>query len=340
MRSALFSVSYAGLWGQSQLGVCEFIDNAARLGYQGVMLAGKRPHLSPLDATPALLEQVQDVLARTGLRCEVVAGYTDFAGGSAAEVPYTEMQIAYVESLARLAAALQCRIVRVFTAYESPGLTAGFLWPRVVAALRECCDRAAGHGVTVAVQNHHDLAVHTTALLELHADVDRPNCKIGFDAWSPALRGEDLYEAARLAAPHTVLTTNADYVRLPQFQYQPALVNYQATLPDLVRAVPFGQGFIDYAAFFRGLLDGGFDGVAAYEMCSPLRGGGSIENLNYCAAQYLKWMKKSGFLPVVARDAGNACQGVLDQVARHGRPVVGHETEIGERGLENTAVEN
>jgi sugar phosphate isomerase/epimerase len=292
MRLALFSVGYAGLWGQAALGLRDFIERAARLGYDGVMLAGKRPHLSPLDATPALMAQVKDTLARTGLRCEVVAGYTDFAGG-AAEVPYGEMQVAYVEALARLAADLRCGVVRVFTAYESPGQTARALWPRVVALLRECCDRAAAYGVTVAVQNHHDLAVHTAALLELLADVDRPNCKLGFDAWSPALRGEDLYEAARRAAPHTAITTNADYVRLPRFQYQPAVVNYQPALPDLVRAVPFGQGVIDYLAFFRGLRDGGFDGVATYEMCSPLRGGGAVENLDRCAAHYVRWMREN-----------------------------------------------
>ena len=294
MRLGLFSVGYAGLWGQAVLGTCEFIERAAGLGYDGVMLAGKRPHLSPLDATPERVEQVREALARTGLRCEVVAGYTDFAGGSATEVPYGEMQVAYVEALARLAEALRCGVVRVFTAYESPGQTAGALWPRVVALLRECCDRAANYGVTVAVQNHHDLAVHTEALLELLADIDRPNCKLGFDAWSPALRSEDLYEAARRAAPHTVITTNADYVRLPRSQYQPALVNYQPAQPELVRAVPFGQGFIDYPAFFRGLRDGGFDGVATYEMCSPLRGGGTIENLDRCAVQYLTWMRENG----------------------------------------------
>jgi sugar phosphate isomerase/epimerase len=293
MRLALFSVSYAGLWGQAAVGLREFIEQAARLGYGGVMLAGKRPHLSPLDATPEQLGQISETLTRTGLRCEVVAGYTDFAGGGAAEVPYGEMQVAYVESLARLAAALRCGIVRVFTAYESPGQPVSALWPRVVALLRECCDRAAAHGVTVAIQNHHDLAVHTTALLELLSDIDRPNCKLSFDAWSPALRGEDLYEVARRAAPHAVLTTNADYVRLPRFQYQPAEVNYRPALPDLVRAVPFGQGFIDYPAFFRGLRDGGFDGVAAYEMCSPVRGGGAVENLDRCAAQYLKWMREN-----------------------------------------------
>jgi sugar phosphate isomerase/epimerase len=293
MRLALFSVGYAGLWGQAVLGVTEFIEKAAALGYDGVMLAGKRPHLSVLDRTPKQIEIINDTLARTGLRCEVVAGYTDFAGGAATEVPFDEMQIAYVESLARLAAQLHCGVVRVFTAYESPGRTTGALWPRVVAVLRECCDRAAAHGVTIAIQNHHDLAVHTDALLELLGDIDRPNCKLGFDAWSPALRGEDLNEAARKAAPHTAITTNADYIRLPRYAYQPALVNYQPASPDLVRAVPFGQGFIDYRAFFRGLIDGGFDGIATYEMCSPLRGGGAIENLDRCAVQYIRWVREN-----------------------------------------------
>ena len=146
------------------------------------------------------------------------------------------------------------------------------------------CDRAAEHRVTLAVQNHHDLGVHTDAMLELLADVDRSNCKIGFDAWSPALRGEDLYQAAHKAAPHTVMTTNADYIRLPRFNYRPLVVNYERAYPDMVRAVKFGEGFIDYKGFFQGLRDGGFDGLANYEMCAPLRGGGGLENLDACAS--------------------------------------------------------
>ncbi len=42
----LHSVSYAGLWGQAFLPVEEFLDKAAALGYQGVMLMAKRPHVS------------------------------------------------------------------------------------------------------------------------------------------------------------------------------------------------------------------------------------------------------------------------------------------------------
>jgi sugar phosphate isomerase/epimerase len=297
MELGLFSVGYAGLWGQAALDLHPFVRRAGDLGFDAVMLAGKRPHLSPLDCDDDALAALRDDLQAAGVRCAVVAAYTDFGAAVAAEVPLAEMQLAYVESLCRMAARLGAGIVRVFTAYEAAGVGPQATWQRVVAALREVCDRAAAHGVTVAVQNHHDLAVHTAALLELLADVGRPNCKLGFDAWSPALRGEDLYETARRMAPHTAITTNADYIRLPRYQYRPALVNYERVQPDLVRAVPFGDGFIDYRAFFAGLRDGGFDGIATYEMCSPLRGGGSIENLDRCAAQYLHWLRTNAQCP-------------------------------------------
>jgi sugar phosphate isomerase/epimerase len=295
MKLSLFSVSYAGFWGQDRLDLEEFLRHAAKLGYSAVMLMGKRHHLSPLDAGPERIARVCEVLKQAGLECVAIGGYTDFAGGSAAEVPYLEMQIDYVESLAKISRQLGAGIVRIFTSYESPTMPFTLLWDRTAKAIQECCERAAAYDCTIAIQNHHDLGVHSNALLELLNDVNRRNCKLGFDAWSPALRGEDLYAAARAMAPHTICTTNADYVVLPRFQYQPALVNYMAAQPDAVRAVPFGAGFIDYAAFFAGLRDGGFDGVASYEMCSPLRGGGSRESLDSCATAYLNWMRGKGF---------------------------------------------
>jgi sugar phosphate isomerase/epimerase len=294
MELGLFSISYGGLWGQAALDLRQFVRRAKDLGFSAVMLAGKRPHLSPLDADGDAVGALREELRAAGVRCAGVAAYTDLGAAVASEVPFLEMQIAYVESLCRIGAKLGAGVVRVFTSYEAAGQSPHALWQRTVASLREMCDRAAAHGLTVAVQNHHDLGVHTSALLELLHDIDRPNCKLGFDAWSPALRGEDLYEAAKLAAPHTAITTNADYVRLPRYRYRPELVNYEPATPDLVRAVPFGTGFIDYPAFFRGLRDGGFDGLATFEMCSPIRGGGSIENLDEYARTYVRWMRDRG----------------------------------------------
>ena len=54
--------------------------------------------------------------------------------------------------------------------------------------------------------------------------------------------------------------------------------------------MPRGEGFIDYPAFFKALQETGFAGHVAYEMCSPLRGGGSEENLDRCARKFLSYM--------------------------------------------------
>src|SRR5438046_4958877 len=104
MKLSLFSVSYAGFWGQAALPLPEFIARAGQLGYESVMLAGKRPHVSPLDATREMLQSLKDALKVAHLNCDVIAGYTYFAACSAEAVPLIEFQIAYVESLARIAA--------------------------------------------------------------------------------------------------------------------------------------------------------------------------------------------------------------------------------------------
>jgi sugar phosphate isomerase/epimerase len=291
VQLSLFSVSYAGLWGQASLDLPSFIAKAGSLGFDSVMLAGKRPHASPLDMDRPHRDRLRRALEENQVQCAAIAGYTDLVSPGAAEVPLREMQIAYVDSLAQMASDLGASVVRIFTTYEQSGQNPHAVWNIVVRTIQEMCDRAANHGVTMAIQNHHDVAVDTEALLELLHDIDRPNCRVGFDAWSPALRGEDLFDVAKRMAPHTAMTTNADYVRFPRHRYIPELVNYRREKPDLVRAVPFGEGFIDYPAFFRGLKEGGFDGIASYEICSPIRGGGNEQNLDFCSRRYLEWMR-------------------------------------------------
>lgn len=294
MKLCLFSVSHAGLWGQHKLDLEESIAKTAGLGYDSIMLMGKRPHLSPLDYDEDRLDKLRGWIDSHGIDCSVIGGYTDFAGNCAREVPGIEMQIAYVESLARMASRLGAKIVRVFTSYETDHESVACMWDRVILALQESCDRASKYGVIIAVQNHHDIGVAPEAMLQLHKEVDRDNCKLGIDAWSMSLLGYDPYEWARKLAPHTVITTNADYVRIPRHNYRPDLVNYEpAPAADLLRAVPFGEGFIDYVSFFSGLRDGGFNGVATYETCSPLQGGGSQKNLDDYAKRYLSWMRQN-----------------------------------------------
>lgn len=292
MTPILFSVSYSGSWGQARLSVEQFVDKAVELGYQGVMLGGKRPHLSPLDWDSGARANLRRRIEMAGFHQVIVAGYNNFTADlEHAEVPMREIQVAYVTDLARLARDIGGDKVRVFTGYEHP--SRGYLpqWNLVVDSLKECAQKAADLGVTLAVQNHHDLGADYRSHKDLLEAVGEVNCRAGFDAWSPALHGVDLQEAARVMAPLTVHTTVADYQRRPRFIYEPKVVNYRPEMP-YSQAVPMGEGFLDYRGFFASLQAGGFDGTVAYEMCSPLLGGGSEENLDHHARRFLAYLDK------------------------------------------------
>ncbi len=291
----LHSVSYAGVWpGQVRLGLDEFIDKASELGFKGVMLMAKRPHLSVLDFTVADCARLREKLERKGLECRVVAGYNNLSADlEHSDVPNREFQIAHITGLARRAQALGAGVVRVFTAYEHPSMGTAAMTSMVVECLRECALRAAEFGVTIGVQNHHDFAVGYESMADLIEEVAQPNCRAAFDAWAPALHGEDIVEAAHRMAPLTCHTTVADYQLRPRYRYQPAIVNFERLTPR-TRAVAMGDGFIDYCGFLTALSEGGYRGAVAYEMCSPLEGGGSVENLDRCARRFLEWMGHLG----------------------------------------------
>lgn len=294
MKPVLFSVSYAGLWGQHFLSLEDFISHASKLGYSSVEIMAKRPHLSPLDWDDARINALAKHCRSHKIEVACLAAYTDFcAGAHNVEIPLNELQIGYIDWLGRVAEKLGCPAIRIFTSYETKALGFNQMWTRTVEAIRECCDRVIESGIQIGIQNHHDIGVHSKALAELLREIDKPNCKLMFDPWSPNLRGEELYETAKSMAPDVIYCTLADYVRLPRYRYQPAVVNYETDPIDVAKAVPMGEGDMDNLTFLNGLRDGGFDGHVAYEMCSPLRGGGSKKNLDSCARTFLKWFGKN-----------------------------------------------
>jgi len=296
VKTCLHSVSYAGFWrGQVRLTVDEFLLKAGELGFDGVMLVAKRPHVSPLDYDAAARERLKARIEELGLKLVCLAGYTDFtAGVDKPGIPNVEIQAAYVGELARLARDLGTGMIRIFTGYEREGIGFDKQYSMVAEGLRSAGKKAAEYGVTLAVQNHHDIGLHHDAMYWLLNEVDLPNVKAAWDAWSPTLEGlspEEIRRSVLKMKPFIVHTTSADYVRLPRFRYEHNLTNYLRG-NDVLRAVPMGEGIIDYRTFFNALKEIGYQGYLGYELCEVLRGGGSIENLDKAAAQFLQYVKE------------------------------------------------
>ena len=293
MGKILHTVSYAGVWpGQTRLALDQIVDKAAALGFDGLMIMAKRPHLSVLDFNERACRELRDRIEKKGLRTQVIAGYNNFTADlEHGDVPHREIQIQHVTELARMAHWLGAPIVRIFTGYEHPAQPYIAVWNMTVDAVRECARRAADYGITIGVQNHHDIAAHWESQRDFIEAVNEPNCRAMFDAWAPALHGTDLVTAAKGMARITCHTTAADYQLRPRMQYRPPLVNYEAQTP-WTQAVPMGEGFIDYRGFVNALISSGYNGDIAYEMCSPLIGGGSEENLDRYARRFLDFMRE------------------------------------------------
>lgn len=293
----LHSVSYAGAWpGQASLSVDEFLDKAAALGFRSVALVAKRPHVSPLDYDSEARKRLRERIAGLGLDLAALMGYSDFTAAiDRPGIPSAEMNAAYIGEVARLAADLGTTNLRIFTGYEREGVSYDAQYGEVVKGLRMAARRAAEFGVTLLVQNHHDIACHHRQLAWLLDEVGEPNVRAAFDAWSPWLQGlsGDALEAAVIEMGTRIgFTTVADYQVQPRFRYDPQVVNFVRRDAALVRAVAPGEGELDYDAFFRGLAKAGYRGPVAYEMCAPLRGGGSVENLDRTARIFLTFLEK------------------------------------------------
>ncbi|UCD49501.1 MAG: sugar phosphate isomerase/epimerase [Phycisphaerales bacterium] len=295
IKTCLHSVSYAGFWrGQARLSIDEFLLKAKELGYDGVMLMAKRPHVSILDYDADARKALRRRIEGLGLELVCLAGYTDFTAGiDKAGIPNMEIQVSYVGRLAELARDLGTDMVRIFTGYERPGLPYDKQYAVVVEGLRLAGNQAARYGVTLAVQNHHDIASHHDTMFWLLSEVNHPNVKAAFDPWTPTLQNftaQQMRAAVLKMKPFIVHMTAADYVRHPRYHYDSTLTNFMKQ-EDAIRAVPIGEGIVDYETYFKALKEIGYQGYITYEMCEVLDGGGSIENLDRTAKKFIAYMK-------------------------------------------------
>ncbi|MEI7421796.1 MAG: sugar phosphate isomerase/epimerase family protein [Prolixibacteraceae bacterium] len=296
VKTCLHSIGYAGIWrGQAQLTVDEFLVKAKELGFDGVMLMAKRPHLSLIDYDKPARAKLRKRIEELGLTLVGLAGYSDFTAGiDKPGIPHTEIQAAYIGQLAELANDLGTKMVRIFTGYERPGVPYDKQYALVVEGITMAAKQAQKYGVTLVVQNHHDIALHHDAMYWMLKEINHPNVKAGWDAWSPTLEGlskEEIRNSVLKMKPFIVNTIIADYVTMPRYHYENQLTNYVADKP-VMRATAVGEGIIDYETFIGALKEIGYQGYLVYEMCEVLDGGGSIANLDATAKKFLNYVNK------------------------------------------------
>ena len=296
MKLYLHSVSYSGAFeGQHILSVDKFILKAKELGYDGVELMAKRPHVSPLDYDDKALGRLKAFIKSKGMQVACIAGYHDFSHDNLhSDMPYNEIQLIYLKEELRIAVALEAPIVRVYGGY----LHSDVDWRKqrgwVVSALKEGVKFAEEYGVTLALQNHSEIGHHHEDILDIVEEVGSDSLKVALDPAYVAITGVSLDKAVHDVANLIVLSTFNDFKFRPFVMWGRPATPYMSLGSYLVNRwqnVPIGEGEVDYKTFIRALLEVGYEGWLGYEICGPISGGGSEENLDRRARKSLENMK-------------------------------------------------
>ncbi len=289
----LHSVSYSGTFeGQHILPVDKFILKAKKLGYDGVELVAKRPHVSPLDYDDKALARLKDFIESNGMEVATIAGYHDFSHDTLhPDMPYNELQLTYLKEELRIAVGVGAPQVRVYGGF----LHAGVDWHKqrewVVSALKEGAKLAGEYGVTLALQNHNEIGHHHQDVLDIIKEVGSENLKVALDPGYVAVTGVPLDKAVHDVGSLIVQSTFNDFNFRPFVMWGQPATPYMSLGTYLVNrwdAVAIGEGEIDYKSFLRALMEIGYEGWLGFEICGPIEGGGSEENLDRMAKKSLE----------------------------------------------------
>lgn len=281
MKIGLYSITYLGVWYRGPaLTIEQLIERAARYGYDGIEIDGKRPHGSPLDLPAARCDALRRAAAGAGVEIYAVAANNDFSS----PVPeQRESQLLYVRELIRMTAALGAPVLRVFAAWPGVTLTADAgrydiarrhwtalheefsaeqAWDASRDGLAEAARWAADAGVTLALQNHPPVTNTPDDMLRMIREVGSPALKACLDA--PLARKQnvaDMRDAVRDVGPLQVLSHfGGEYEERPDGSVGSCVRQPDGSLTP--------EDF--YARFVEGLAEIGYRGYLGYELCHPL----------------------------------------------------------------------
>jgi sugar phosphate isomerase/epimerase len=159
------------------------------------------------------------------------------------------------------------KIIRVFTYWRTVRPQECF--DRIVAALRQLADQAAGHGLIIGLENEHACNVATGAeTAPVLAALDHPNLKVVWDPANAVVSGETLFpNGYGLMPPNRIVHVHAKDCYFEDGKHV---------------WCPLGEGVVDWKGQMAALAKDGYSGWVSLETHWPGPGGDKHEASMIC----------------------------------------------------------
>ncbi len=235
--------------GVPDMPLAEAVAFFAEIGHDGIEIrCADDGQLQPERATDEELSQVAEMMKAAGLEVACLTPYW----GAWYTADERRASVEGLAAVARAAARLGCRIVRVISGrWPVEGMSFREALSMAAEGLREAGERAAEHGVTLAVETHGgQVAFNTEATLELIEAVGHPAVGVLLDYyWLWVAGDDDPDECVPRLAGRIVHVHVKDGVR-------------DGERP---RSVPLGEGQIPWPQVLAHLVRAGYDGFVSDE---------------------------------------------------------------------------
>jgi sugar phosphate isomerase/epimerase len=223
------------------------LDSAQALGFDGVEIWGREPHLSEAFDENRVRTAARMAHAR-GLEIPVLGSY--YRAGATSP---RESNGVRLEDTIHTGRCLHVPIIRVWASDVPSAAANADIWHETVDGIRRACDLADDLEMLIAAEMHSGTLADTGASArKLVERVDRPNFRLNFQVAAHDYGGETALARLEAALPSVAHVHAQNYAHLT--------VNGEP-----VKQSPLRRGVWDYGALVGRLKEAGYDGYLAVE---------------------------------------------------------------------------
>jgi sugar phosphate isomerase/epimerase len=240
------------------------IELTAEIGYDGIELMGRDPHLSA-DTSHERARELKAHVDRHGLDVPCIATYCGaYVEGSEREC---RADLEELERLLELAEILDCEILRHGPNGTSPWKSTDEDFEVAARWMREAADLAAEYDKTLGIEIHaQKLAETTDSTLRLLELIDRDNVGAILDSGNMYLVDEDYgREAVQRLGDSLVHLHVKDEAPGEDPDHPDTFSITREDGPARFRASAMGEGEVEHDRLFAALAEAGYDGYVTAE---------------------------------------------------------------------------
>lgn len=242
----------------------EVIQLASSLGFDGIELMGREPHLAP-DLPEQEVLRIKKLADEVKLPIVALATYTGYYSQSSDE--QAEQEIEKLKKYLRMAEILDCDLIRHAPGGPSPYKAQKYHWQKAVYWMSKAADLAREHSKNLVMEIHHGSLIETASSAKKFLNlVNRENLGVIYDPGNMYISRTDYGDRAVKKLNKRIFHVHIkDEKRVKKENLPDLFRNVTKRGTDLIQHRLLGEGNVRFQPVLKALKEIGYTGYLSVE---------------------------------------------------------------------------